>query len=71
MKSRILPVFFLALLFAMGLSGCGGGKSSVQATTSTTTMGQELMDLDESRNKGIITDDEYKKAKKAILKKYE
>ena len=68
MKSRILPVTGLALLFAMGMSGCGGGESSVQ--TSTTTMGQELMDLDESHKKGIINDKEYEKAREAILKKY-
>ncbi len=70
MKTRILPASALALLFAIALSGCGGGDSAVQTTTTTTTMGQELMDLDGSHKKGIIDDDEYEKARKAILKKY-
>jgi hypothetical protein len=61
-----LPAF--ALLSVIGLTGCGGGDTSVQA--STTTMGQELMDLDESYKKGLITEKEYEKAKESILKRY-
>lgn len=68
MTTRFLPLTSLALISAIGLAGCGGGDSTVQA--SSTTMGQELMDLDESRKKGLITDKEYDKAKKEILKKY-
>ena len=68
MKTRFLPLTSLALISAIGLAGCGGGDSTVQA--SSTTMGQELMDLDESRQKGLISDKEYDKAKKEILKRY-
>jgi hypothetical protein len=52
----------------MGLTACGGGGASMQA--STTTMGQELMDLEESYKQGIISEKEYEKAKKTILEKY-
>jgi hypothetical protein len=34
-------------------------------------MGQELMDLEKSYKDGIISEKEYEKAKKDILKKYE
>ena len=70
MKPSILPVTGLALAFALGLSGCGGGGSENTIQTSTTTMGQELMDLDESRKQGLISDKEYEKAKEDILDRY-
>lgn len=71
MKPSILPLSCLALVFALGLSGCGGGGSENTIQTSNTTMGQELMDLDASHKKGLITDKEYEKAKEAILERYE
>ena len=71
MKLELLSVAGLALVSAIGLGGCGGGgaKNTIQATN--TTMGQELMDLDESRKKGLIDDKEYDKAKKEVLKRYD
>jgi len=70
MKSKVLPVIAFTLVLVTGLPGCGGGGSKNTIQTSTTTMGQELMDLDESRKQGLVDDQEYEKAKKAILKKY-
>jgi uncharacterized protein YqgQ len=34
-------------------------------------MGQELQDLEETYKKGLLTEDEYRKARKAILKRYQ
>jgi hypothetical protein len=62
-----LPAAALMLL-AISLAGCGGGDSSIKA--SSTTIGQELMDLDASYQKGLITEREYKKAKESILERY-
>jgi len=59
----VLPVVLL-----LGLSACGGGGAKVEA--STTTMGQELMDLDASYKKGLLSEDEYNSARKKIMKKY-
>ncbi len=66
-----LKLLLLASILIVGisLSSCyrGGSKSSVQA--STTTTGQELLDLKKSYDAGIITEKEYDKKKKQILKK--
>lgn len=56
------------LLLTIPLAGCGGGDSTIKA--SGTTIGQELMDLDASFQKGLITEKEYKKAKQSILERY-
>ena len=73
-RSRIL-IFSLLIMIALSLSSCGclsggkGGEAQVQSTTRTTTLGQELQDLDEAYKKGIITEKEYKKKKKQLLKR--
>lgn len=44
--------------------GCRSGNVSVE---SSKTIGQELKDLDEAYQKGIINREEYEKAKKRIV----
>ncbi len=63
--------FILLTLLAFSLTGCGGGGADVKTTTHNTTMGQELMDLNESYKKGILTEKEYKNAKENIMERYE
>ncbi|MCP3867292.1 MAG: hypothetical protein GY703_04180 [Gammaproteobacteria bacterium] len=70
MNNRKISVIGSALLATCFLVGCGGGGAKVESSTTTTTMGQELMDLNSSYEQGIITEDEYKKAKKKIMKRY-
>lgn len=69
MKIRTAVVPGLALLCLLGLTACGGGGATVQA--SNTTVGQELIDLDASYKKGLITEKEYERAKEKILDKYD
>jgi uncharacterized membrane protein len=68
-KTTLLTAALLATFLALG--GCGGGGAKVNSTVTATTMGQELQDLEESYKKGLLSEEEYKKARKAILKRYE
>jgi len=56
----------MMMVLAFGFAGCGGGGADVR--TSTTTLGQELQDLEASYKKGIITEKQYEEAKKNLIK---
>ena len=57
-------------MFGLFLSGCGSEAKTEVKQAPQTTLGQELLDLDKAREKGVISDDEYKKLKEEIIKKY-
>ena len=73
-RSRIwiLSVLLMVVL-SVGSFGCGrgGSQAKVESTTRTTTLGQELQDLDAAYKQGIITEKEYEKKKKELLKREE
>jgi hypothetical protein len=48
------------------LTGCGSTKTVV-APSRSTTLGQELQDLDEARQSGVISQKEYDRARKRLL----
>lgn len=53
------------------LTNCGGGDTTtVESTTNTQTLGQQLIDLDNAYKQGAISEDEYKDLKEALLEKY-
>jgi len=66
-RLRVLALIIL-ILFGTGLAGCGGGAADAKYDTTTTTVGQELMDLQSAYKKGVITKEEYESAKEKILK---
>ena len=69
---KTLKLAWLAAIVAGSLamlSGCGGGGATFQAT-SNKTLGQELQDLQQSYEKGIITKKEFEDTKKRLMKKY-
>lgn len=59
----------ILISFATGLAGCGGGGADVTSHTTTTTVGQELIDLDSAYKKGVITQEESENAKENILER--
>ena len=71
MMNRVRLWTVVALLFCLPLwIGCGGGGAKVQTTTTTQTLGQQLIDLEKAYDQGAMTEKEYKSAKKALLDKY-
>ena len=75
---NFLKVFLLgiAMVFMFNLVGCCGGGGTTKVVTTpaapaapTTTLGQELKDLDDAYKQGAITKEEYEKAKKKLMEK--
>lgn len=68
---RIFKVVAALILIVMALSlaGCGGGGAEVRTdqSTYTTTLGKELLDLDEAYKKGLLTEKQYEEAKKKLI----
>ena len=69
MKKLGVFIVIVLLVTSLGLSGCGRKQKNVQTTT-TTTLGQELVDLQQAYEKGIISEKEYEDLKKKAMKKY-
>ena len=63
MSKTLLGATVIAL--ALSLTACGGSTTTVKQTE---TQGQQLMDLKEAYDKGVITEKEYNSTKKKILK---
>lgn len=67
MVNRALFSGLLAAL-VLGLAGCGGGDTEVRSEISTTTKGQQLIDLQKALDAGAINKDEYERERQRILK---
>jgi hypothetical protein len=67
---RIIAVVLL-LAYSGAMLGCGGGGADVKQSTTTTTLGKELQDLDDAFKKGLLSEKEYKDARKNLMKKYD
>ncbi len=63
---RIIKWMSLFLVLAILLAGCG---TRVNQSVQSTTKGQELQDLEAARQQGVISEKEFKKQKRKILKR--
>ena len=67
----VIAVGLIITLLSVTACGClGGGNGKTKVETTTTTLGQELQDLQKAHESGAIDDKQYEKAKKELLKKY-
>jgi hypothetical protein len=66
---RFMRVWVVILMIVIGsaMAGCSGGGADVRTQTTTTTLGQELKDLEEAYKKGIITQQQYEESKKRLI----
>lgn len=65
---RLMAAVAAGVAIAM-CSLAGGCGSSAKVEARSTTVGQELQDLDDARNKGLLTEDEYNKKRAEIMKR--
>lgn len=65
---HLVAPMIIGVAIAIGAftGGCG---SSTKVENRTTTTGQELQDLEDARNKGLLTEDEYNKKRAEIMKR--
>ncbi len=56
-------------LLLLGTARCGGGGAEVRSEISTTTVGQQLIDLKKALDAGAMTQQEYEKERKKILER--
>ena len=66
MKKIVVLMISIFIFIGVGV-GCGGGGANLEA--STATLGQELTDLHNAYEQGIITEKEYNSKKKELMKK--
>ena len=67
-RGTVVAVVIFTIFMGGLFAGCGGGGARVQQTS--VSLGQQLEDLQAAYEKGIITEKEYNKSKKEILKNY-
>ena len=69
MRVSKVCALILVILVHLNFAACSGSKTDVksESPTVTTTLGQELLDLDKAYKDGIITQREYEKAKKSLI----
>lgn len=71
MKRLGILVIAALVVLSVGLTTTGcGRKATATVQTSNTTLGQELVDLQQAYEKGIITEKEYNDLKAKAIKKY-
>jgi len=67
MKTKKVLLIMLALLVIVSLTSCAMFNRGTMNYSRATTIGQELLDLKEAKDDGLITEEEYGKLKQEIM----
>jgi len=67
--ARSLLVYVVCGFLLFGVAACGGGGADVRSEVTTTTVGQQLMDLKKALDSGAMTQQEYEQQRKKILER--
>lgn len=67
MKRHGIIAVIVAMALGFGVAGCGGGGAKAQTELTTTTVGQQLLDLQKAYEAGALSKQEYEKEKQKIL----
>ncbi len=67
--THVLVLLALCGLVLFGATACGGGGAEIKSEVSTTTTGQQLIDLKKALDAGAINQQEYEKERKKILER--
>lgn len=67
MKLVKIWAVMVMIIMSLGLVSCGGGGAEVKSQSYSTTLGQELKDLEDAYQKGIITEKQYKRSKEKLI----
>jgi putative oligomerization/nucleic acid binding protein len=67
--ARTLVVSAVCGILLFGLAACSGGGAEVRSEVSTTTVGQQLIDLKKALDSGAMNQQEYEQQRKKILEK--
>jgi hypothetical protein len=70
MGKRVVSMLMLLIVCGVllgGLVACGGGGADIKSEVTTTTVGQQLLDLKKALDAGAITQKEYERERKKIL----
>ncbi len=66
---KTLALVLVCGFLALGAVACGGGGAEVKSEVSTTTVGQQLMDLKKALDSGAMTQKEYEQERAKILER--